>query len=146
MSAIVSNEHREDLDKLVADPILQNMLVGLRDVPDGEIMNDAGEPLWEFVGPATEQYRKMGGEHGAFVGSVAQAIIKIRKERGRCHVPAWAERYLIFIPDGARLKELFENEDLSMSGVQSHAMAAWTAFETVRNLHEAGLLKKPGEQ
>lgn len=141
ITVITSNEHREAVDKLVADPILQDMLIGLRNVPDAEIMHEDGQPRWEFIGAANERYEREGGQHGAFIGSVAHAIIRIRKERGRCHFPAWAEPYIVFIEQGDRLKLLFENEELDMVGIRQHHPTGLDQFNLLQTLREAGKLK-----
>ncbi|MFI6496000.1 hypothetical protein [Nonomuraea typhae] len=141
VTVIESDEYRAAADELVADPILQDMLVGLRDVPDEEVMHTDGTPRHEFMGAANEQYRQRGGQHGQFLGSVAQAIIKIRRERGRCHLPAYLEPYLTFIDQGDRLKLLLDDEKLSLSDVRSQHPAGWAQVELLRRLQEAGKLK-----
>ena len=81
MGAIVSNEYRESVDKLIASPVIMQMVLGLEGVPDEKLAHDDGGPRFEFMQAANRQYAKMGGDPALplAIGSVAQALLKVRK-------------------------------------------------------------------
>lgn len=81
--AIVSNEYREEHQRLLNDPIIAAMAVGLRDVPMEEMAHDTGTPRHEFMGAANIEYHSRGGDASFSMGGVANALLTlVRKERG----------------------------------------------------------------
>lgn len=81
--AIVSNEYREEHQRLIDDPIIAAMAVGLRDVPMDEMAHDGGTPRHEFMGAANAEYRSRGGEASFSIGGVANALLTlVCRERG----------------------------------------------------------------
>lgn len=81
--AIVSNEYREEHQRLLNEPIIADMAGGLRNVPMSEMAHDSGTPRHEFMGAANAQYQSRGGDASFSMGGVAEALLAlVRKERG----------------------------------------------------------------
>ncbi|MCX2931392.1 hypothetical protein ORI20_13995 [Mycobacterium sp. CVI_P3] len=78
MSTIESEHYAQTRQRLAADPIVQNMAIGLQGVPRDQLTHDDGGPRFEFMQAANHEYENRGGTDGArHIGAVAEALLQL---------------------------------------------------------------------
>jgi len=81
MPALEAAHYQETRDRLINDPIVQDMAVTITADMLPDITHDSGSPRFEFMLPANDEYRKRGGTDGGHIGAIAEAILMIVKAR-----------------------------------------------------------------
>jgi len=70
--AMISQEYRDNIEALAADPIVQAM--------EKAVPKDIDLEAWNFIRGADEEYQRRGGKtERTHVGVVAHAIAKLRE-------------------------------------------------------------------
>jgi hypothetical protein len=108
MAAVIEAAHyAEARSKLMADPIVVNMYLGLADVATIDMAHEDGTPRFEFMQAANRTYAGRGGTNQAHLGAVAEALIAYRKhdEKAQADFDAW-----LAAGDNAAAWEAFKNE------------------------------------
>ena len=83
MTAIESEDYEIVRQRLMKDPIVIGMAVGLDGVPMEQLIhNDDPKdprptPRFEFMMQANKTYRERGGTDGGHIGAVAEALIRL---------------------------------------------------------------------
>jgi hypothetical protein len=78
MAVIRAAHYGETEARLMEDPIVIAMAMGLADVPRKELAHDGGEtPRFEFTQSANAEYRARGGQDGGHIGAVSAALLKL---------------------------------------------------------------------
>jgi hypothetical protein len=78
MTCIKAAHYNETEQRLTNDPIVQQLASEIPwNVINERFTNDAGEPTFDFMMRANEEYRFRGGEDGGHIGAIANAIISI---------------------------------------------------------------------
>lgn len=80
MGVLESDDYRKTREALKADPIIRDMAGGVRDHPLDELQHEDGNPRWEFMSAALEEYKSRGGKIATHIGGPAEAILMILKE------------------------------------------------------------------
>lgn len=85
MAIILAPQYREVVAALVKEPEVIAMAEGLARVPREQIVNEEGEPVWEFVLAACRELDKrgVGRELPLHIGAAAEALIILLKEKGQ---------------------------------------------------------------
>ena len=80
MHVIESDDYRQEVEALKADPIIQGMAGELP--PDFRALLASGQDFdaWAFTRGASEEYHKRGGENARSIGGPARAIQALVKE------------------------------------------------------------------
>lgn len=78
MATIRADHYREDVDRLIADPIVRDMAGGLAGESIANLTHDDGTPRFEFLLAANAEYTRRAG-HGAnaHLGGVPEALVAI---------------------------------------------------------------------
>ncbi|MGW0061367.1 hypothetical protein ACWDTT_15755 [Streptosporangium sandarakinum] len=78
---IRASHYDDAVSRLVADPIVRRMVVGLTSEADAVLTHDDGKtPRFEFMQGANAEYAKRGGVIDAHIGAVAEALLVLRRE------------------------------------------------------------------
>jgi hypothetical protein len=81
-TVIESDEFRQEVAELKADPIVQAMAKEVKDVPEWKLYHVDGTPKIGFMRRTVNEYQKRGGVKAKTLGSVARAITALNKEQG----------------------------------------------------------------
>lgn len=80
MATIQAAHYAEARNKLMTDPIIQDMVVGLEAVSLDALQHDDGTPRFEFMQVANAEYDKRGGTYKAHLGAVPEALLALLKK------------------------------------------------------------------
>ena len=78
-NVIKAGHYAATVNQLKADPIIKQMAEVIPAEALGQLTNEAGEPIWNFMQAANQEYANRGGEIEAHIGGVAEAIIALRQ-------------------------------------------------------------------
>ena len=77
MTVIRSKEYDDAELRLMKDPIVYAMSRGLAGVPREHMCHESGQPKFEFMMAANNEYRARGGSDGFAIGTVAHALLRL---------------------------------------------------------------------
>lgn len=75
---IESPKYKEEIDKMKSDIHVLRMAKELG-AHTKDLVHDDGTPRWEFMTKTFEEYRKRSGKAPVMLGSVARAILDIKR-------------------------------------------------------------------
>jgi hypothetical protein len=75
MATIRAAHYNEAIRKLMADPLIRDMVVGLATEPIDALQHKDGTPRFEFMQAANREYESRGGTFKAHIGAVAEALL-----------------------------------------------------------------------
>jgi hypothetical protein len=86
--AIEAAHYREAREKLMSDPIIRDMVVGLANEPLDRLQHaDSETPRFEFMQAANREYESRGGTIKAHIGAVAEALLILLKNLSTKEAP-----------------------------------------------------------
>lgn len=84
--AIEARHYQETRNRLKQDPIVlelaSELWAGMVGLQEEEFYHEDGTPTAWFMGAATAEYRRRGGEDGGHLGAVAEALWALKPPKG----------------------------------------------------------------
>lgn len=74
-TVIEAPHYRETVNKLLADPLIVHMALGLKSIPRERLVHENGKPRFEFMQRANSTYTSRGGKVNGHIGAVAEAVL-----------------------------------------------------------------------
>jgi hypothetical protein len=74
---IESNDYENTRQRLMKDPIVIAMADDVSNYDISKLTHEGGNPNFEFMMKANEEYRRRGGTDGGHLGAIAEAVLRL---------------------------------------------------------------------